>query len=116
MSTLSQNNKIWAMISFLETPEVREEAVKMAEEMIANNSISFPPSADYPLSIADEKTMFAILIALPPSSDERKILRGFSGSLKRHYQIPGYVIPASPSHIGKKRKRRMTRESMSLLH
>ncbi len=106
MSTLSQNNKIWAMISFLETPEVREEAAKMAEEMIANNSISFPPSADYPLSIADEKTMFAILIALPPSSDERKILRGFSGSLKRHYQIPGYVNPCfSISHWEEEEKK-----------
>ena len=81
------------MISFLETTEAKEEAARMAEEMIRSGSVSFPPSDDFPLSLADEKTMFAVLIAIPPSSDEKKLLRGFSGSLGRRYALPGYVHP-----------------------
>lgn len=80
------------MISFLETDEAREEAKKMIAEMLSSRSISFPPSDEYPLSLADDMT-FAVLIAAPPSSIEHRILRGFSGSAGGRYTIPGFVNP-----------------------
>lgn len=81
------------MISFLETPEARYEAEKMAEAMCENESLSFPPSKDYPLSLLSDTTMLSVLIAIPSSSGERKILRGFSGSPGGNTVIPGYVFP-----------------------
>ena len=80
------------MISFLETAEAREEAEKMAQEMIASSSVSFPPSEDYPISLSSSLS-FAVLIAKPHSSNEHKILRGFSGTAEGRYTIPGYVPP-----------------------
>ena len=80
------------MISFLETAEAREEAEKMAKEMIASSSVSFPPSEDYPISLSSSLS-FAVLIAKPHSSNEHKILRGFSGTAEGRYTIPGYVPP-----------------------
>ena len=80
------------MISFLETVEAREEAEKMTKEMIASSSVSFPPSEDYPISLSSSLS-FAVLIAKPHSSNEHKILRGFSGTAEGRYTIPGYVPP-----------------------
>ena len=80
------------MISFLETAEAREEAEKMAQEMIASSSVSFPPSEDYPISLSSSLS-FAVLIAKPHSSNEHKILRGFSGTAEGRFTIPGYVPP-----------------------
>ncbi len=81
------------MISFLETPEARLEAEKMIASILDSNSISFPPSAEYPLSLLSEQTTLSVLIAKPKSSNEIRILRGFSGSPGGHYSIPGYVQP-----------------------
>lgn len=81
------------MLSFLETDEVREEAKKMATAIKNNASVSFPPSPDFPLSIISPSTTFALLIALPPSQKDYRILRGFSGTPGGHLTIPGYVPP-----------------------
>ena len=81
------------MISFLETPDARLEAEKMTSAIIDSGSISFPPSAEYPASCLKEETMLSVLIAKPKSSNEVKILRGFSGSIGELYTVPGYVQP-----------------------
>lgn len=88
-----ENNKILTMISFLETPDARLEAEKMTSAIIDSGSISFPPSAEYPASCLKEETMLSVLIAKPKSSNEVKILRGFSGSIGELYTVPGYVQP-----------------------
>ena len=81
------------MISFLETPEARQEAEKMASAIMKSGSVSFPPSDEYPSSLLSESTMLSVLIAVPPSSSEHKVLRGFSGTLGGSFTIPGYVQP-----------------------
>lgn len=88
-----EKNRIIHMISFLETNEARLEAEKMTNGIIRNGSISFPPSQAYPASILSESTMLSVLIARPKSSNEKKILRGFSGNLGGRHTIPGYVQP-----------------------
>ncbi len=81
------------MLSFLETEEAREEAKKMADEIISSASIAFPSSESFPSSLISPSTTFAVLIALPPSQKEKKILRGFSGTPGGNLLIPGYVPP-----------------------
>ncbi len=81
------------MISFLETAEAREEAERMTESILSSGSLSFPPSPDYPYSALPQSAMLAVLIAQPASSDEKKILRAFSGSISSTFFVPGYVPP-----------------------
>ena len=80
------------MISFLETPKAIAEAEKMTKDILTNESLSFPPSSEFPAKSADDGTMFAILIARTESGKE-VILRGFSGAINGKYRIPGYVPP-----------------------
>lgn len=75
------------MISFLETPEARAEAMRMADEMLSSGSCSFPAQAAYPLSLVKRSTMFAVL--LTPT----RVLRAYSGVLTQDFSVPGYVPP-----------------------
>lgn len=75
---------------FLLTDSVKDEAYKLLETLKENNSVSFPPSDDYPLSLIKEGTMFGVMIA-QTKDGERKVLYGYSGAISGIYNIPGYV-------------------------
>lgn len=81
---------ILIMISFLLTEEAKKEAFFLLEKLRENNSASFPPSSEYPLSLIKEGNMLGVLIATTKGG-ERKVLYGFSGALSGQYNIPGFV-------------------------
>ncbi len=93
MSTTPAKRYILLMIAFLETAEAKAEAERMAEAILSSGSIAFPPSDGYPASLLSPDTTLAVLIATPPSSKERKVLRAISGTGDAILSVPGYVPP-----------------------
>ncbi len=75
---------------FLLTDRVKEEAYNLLKLLRENNSVSFPPNVDYPLSLIKEGTMFGVMIAQDKNGEE-KVLYGYSGAISGRYNIPGYV-------------------------
>lgn len=81
------------MQSFLFTKDVKKKALDLIDDFKRSNSYSLPPDKEkYPLSDLRETQMFAIMIAMT-STGEEKILYGYSGSINGSYRIPGYVPP-----------------------
>ena len=81
------------MISFLLTEDAINEARKLYETLVENQSVSFPPDAsNYPLSLLREGAMVGVMI-LSTKGGERKVLYGFSGAMSGRYDIPGWVHP-----------------------
>ncbi|MCI7605901.1 MAG: hypothetical protein MSS69_04015, partial [Spirochaetales bacterium] len=81
------------MISFLLTEDAINEARKLYETLVENQSVSFPPDAsNYPLSLLREGAMVGVMI-LSTKGGERKVLYGFSGAMSGRYDIPGWVNP-----------------------
>ncbi len=78
---------------FLLTQSAKDEAESLLTKIKENNSVSFPPSPDYPLSLIKEGNMLGVLIA-STKDGERKVLYGYSGALSGIYNIPGYVHTA----------------------
>ncbi|MBQ0070301.1 MAG: hypothetical protein KBS81_00345, partial [Spirochaetales bacterium] len=78
------------MISFLLTEDAKNEARNLLKKMEENQSVSFPPSPEYPLSMVKDGNMFGVLIA-ETKGGERKVLYGYSGAIQGHYDVPGFV-------------------------
>ena len=80
------------MIAFLETEAVRNEAMKMACQMLSSDSYSFPPSSGCRLSSISKRPTFAVMTVRTAGGGER-ILRAFSGLINGSPTAPGYVNP-----------------------
>lgn len=80
------------MIAFLETEAARDEARKMAAQMLSADSYSFPPSQERRLSAISKRPTFAVMTVRTNGGGER-ILRSFSGLINGSPTAPGYVNP-----------------------
>lgn len=80
---------------YLKNEETEEEYKKMMDHFRSTSSYSFPASTQFSVSDifnAKKGMMFAILIART-ESNQKVVLRGFSGQAFAHHRIPGYVPP-----------------------
>lgn len=80
---------------YLKNEETEEEYKKMMDHFRSTSSYSFPASTQFSVSDifnAKKGMMLAILIART-KSNQKVVLRGFSGQAFAHHRIPGYVPP-----------------------
>ena len=75
---------------FLLTKEAENEAEALVDRIRHSDSVSLPPSDEYPLSLLKDGVMLGVLIA-ETKEGEKKVLYGYSGALSGIYNIPGYV-------------------------
>ncbi len=80
---------------YLKNEETEEEYKKMMDHFRSTSSYSFPESTQFPISDifnAKKGMMFAILTGRT-KSNQKVVLRGFSGQAFAHHRVPGYVPP-----------------------